>query len=158
MDLAIKPTSSPLKAKKLNTVSQTFADINEDPLKFPPTQFYIDQIAMLSKFLDNRPLYIHLFTDDKNPQKLLQLLQQHVDLPNITYGYNNSGSLIHDCYHMAQFDCLIKSTSTFSSIAQLIGDHMITIIPTESFWDSNILVINNTTWFIRSEKLPLFLG
>jgi len=37
------------------------------PLKFPPEQFYIDQIKKLSTILNDVPMYVFILTDDKNP-------------------------------------------------------------------------------------------
>ena len=35
--------------------------------KFPPEQFYIDQIKKVSEIYDNLPIFVQIFTDDKNP-------------------------------------------------------------------------------------------
>lgn len=42
------------------------------PLRFPPEQFYIDQIIRLSTLLNDKPLFVYIFTDDPNPLRILE--------------------------------------------------------------------------------------
>jgi len=41
------------------------------PQKFPPDQYYIDQIKKLSAMFHDAPLYVYLFTDHHNPHTIL---------------------------------------------------------------------------------------
>ena len=80
-------------------------------------------------------------------------------LPNIIFSYNeqdtlnranNDFSILEDLYNMSQFECFIKPESGFSSAAQLIGMHKITIYPqicnwhTESSLNQSILHITGS--------------
>lgn len=111
--------------------------------KFPPEQYYVDQIVKLSKELDNPPLYIQLFTDDKEPFNLLERIKQAVNLPTIVFHYENNRNLSFkeriacDLYSMLQFDVLIRSQSYFARSAQLMGDHKVVIYPIKGEWDNN---------------------
>lgn len=133
-----------------------YADIHDGPMKFPPTQYYIDQIKKISEFFNDSPLYVQIFTSDTNSQMLYESIKRAVGKNNIIFAQitpNWNSQVVEDCYLMSTFDCLIKSISTFSSISQIMGDHAITIFPGNYFWDNNKLVIQNSFWFIREEKL-----
>lgn len=133
-----------------------YADINEGPLKFPPTQYYIDQIRKLSEFLDDAPMFVHLFSCLADQTELYETIKKGVNKNNIVYAHDLidwQAGLIEDMYALSSYDCLIKSISTFSSISQLIGDHAICIVPGDFFWDDKKLVINKSSWLIRQERL-----
>lgn len=111
------------------------------PLKFPPEQYYVDQIIKLSNLLSNVPLFVYVFTDDKDPNKIVKRLKKRVTLPNITFScrqgdvsnvHCNQKALMEDIWNMAQFDCLIKTQSSLSMISQLIGNTKIIIYPRDS--------------------------
>lgn len=118
-----------------------------NPFRFPPEQFYVDQIINISNLLNHQPMFVYIFTDDKNPTQLVKRLKMRMPLPNISFDYakNNTGtnradndiSIIEDLYNMAQFDCLIKPESGFSAAAQLIGNHKILIYPQIISWNTN---------------------
>ncbi len=114
------------------------------PFKFPPDQYYIDQIKKLSEILNDVPLYVHIFTDDRNPKAIKTRFEKVVNKPNITFscrekGNNPYGNVLKDLFSMSKFDCLIRSASTFARIAQLIGNHKIVIYPIERHY-------SNATW------------
>lgn len=111
------------------------------PLKLPPEQFYVDQIIRLSQFLNNQPLFVYIFTDDKNPQQIVGRFKQRIKLPNIEFACEQTDaaerhaermSIIDDIYNMARCDCLIKPSSGLSLISQFIGDHKVVIYPQNS--------------------------
>jgi hypothetical protein len=109
------------------------------PLKFPPEQYYADQIIKLSDVLNEAPLYVYIFTDDKNPELIVSRLKKRVDRQNIVFachqGPNNySNNLIDDIYVMATFDCLIRPDSYFSWISQMVGSHKLIIFPQKAKW------------------------
>lgn len=55
------------------------------PLRFPPDSFFIKQIKRISVMFYDKPLYIHFFTDDKDPVALMQYFKSAVNKPNIEY-------------------------------------------------------------------------
>lgn len=130
------------------------------PTKFPPDSFYVDQIRKLSEIFNDRPLYIYLFTDDKNPEKLVKKYQSLLQKPSITFNYrkgthNYSDSMIEDFFALTQFDCLIRPDSGFSRIPEFIGDHAITIYPEHATWQGNRLTVDT---IIMKIKKPVCKG
>lgn len=113
-----------------------------NPFRFPPEQFYVDQLLKLSALFNHCPLYVYIFTDDKDPNQLVQRLRRRVPLSNIILSCrqnaqnaaDNKNCVMQDLYDMAQFDCLIKPESGFSAAAQLIGNHKIIIYPQAIRW------------------------
>ncbi len=109
------------------------------PLKLPPVSFYKEQIKHLYELLKGRPLYVHIFTDDENPQGLLKECQEYTQGLNITYGCRqdtntHDSNVLEDFFEMIKFDCLIRPDSNYSIIAGKIGDFMIEISPTHFAW------------------------
>lgn len=125
------------------------------PLKFPPEQFFVDQLIKLSELLDDRPLYVQLFTDDLHAPELLDRLKTRCHKSNITWAYNPTvwkNSTLEEIYAMTHFDCLIRSCSHFGGIAQLLGNHKIVIWPTEYEWKSNYLDIRKTSVMVNNKS------
>lgn len=125
------------------------------PTKFPPDQYYIDQIKKLSNLLGNPPLYVHIFTDDKNPDKLMKRYKKALSMNNIIFACTNKNNdLIDDLCNMMNFDCMIASSSHFSWTAKLLGNHKIVINSAHGTWNGQILHIDRTiiTLFDRNKK------
>lgn len=117
------------------------------PLKFPPDQYYIDQIKKLSAMLNDVPLYVYLFTDDSNPIAILEEYEWIIGKPNILFNCRKEENhhdlnVIEDFFAMAQFDCLIRPQSNFSKGVQLMGKHKIVIHPKKAAWVDGKLIIN----------------
>ena len=83
--------------------------------RFPPLQFYIDQIIKLSNDLGNPPLFISICTDDKNPEELVQTIRQKIDKPNIIIDYEDYRNLSYtdrvwrDLYILSIYDHFLIS-------------------------------------------------
>lgn len=122
-----------------------FSD-KQSPKKFPPEQYYIDQIKKLSELIDHKPMYVYLFTDHRNPKVLIERFQRVIMLSNITFVSKDSSSshdsMVNDFYNMAQFDCLIRPDSCFSYCSQLIGNHMFVFYPESACWKGKRLIID----------------
>lgn len=119
------------------------------PLKFPPDGFYIDHIRYLSEQLHNKPLYVYIFTDDNNPQAIVQKYQAALNKNNIIFDYHKKNEpfdnhTIQDLFFMKEFDCLIRPESALSIIAQIVGNHIMTIWPTKSHWEESTLIIDES--------------
>jgi len=116
--------------------------------KFPPDQFYIDQIIKLSNDLHDAPLFVQILTDDKEPLVLLNRLKQVVNKSNITFYYHDTIKLsykermAHDLYIMSQCEVLIRSQSYFSRTAEQMGKNKVVIYPLSANWDHEKLVMN----------------
>jgi len=127
------------------------------PFKFPPNQFYIDQLKLLSSLLDDAPMYVFIFTDDQSPRQLIEIFKKECNKPNITfdcreYGNFHNKNIVEDLWAMAQFDCLIRGWSHFPGIAQIIGDHKIIIYPLTCFWSDDTLIMDEIFIIVRNIK------
>ncbi len=120
------------------------------PLKFPPEQYYVDQIKKISSLFDDRPLFLYIFTDDLNPSKLVNRIKKSVNRSNITFSCRDEGNahnvhVVEDFYNMAFFDCLIRSGSHFAVAVQLLGNHKVIIYPKHFKWIEKKLIIDEVT-------------
>lgn len=100
--------------------------------KFPPDEYYIDQIKKLYVLLNNKKLHVHIFTDDPNPKIITEKYEKEINIPNITFSSRENGhhyqeSFIEDLFSMTYYDCLIRPGSSFSVIAEKIGNFFIAI-------------------------------
>lgn len=116
--------------------------------KFPPNQFFIDQIVKLSNDLQNSPLFVTVCTDDKNPDELIKTLKQCVNKPNVYFDYENERHLPyldqmwHDLYRLSRTNVLIRSQSYFSRTAELMGNHKVVIYPLRHRWSGKKLIMH----------------
>jgi hypothetical protein len=119
------------------------------PLTFPPEQFFLDQIKNLSALLNNPPLFVYIFTDDKHPDHIVKRLERRITQKNIFFAcaegaFPYQKNVIADLYAMSLFDCLIKPGSFYSWISQMLGKHNIIIFPQSTTWiNNNMLTIND---------------
>jgi len=143
-----KPLSS-IQYYRRNMVSKKFDFYADErwPLKFPPEQYYVNQIKRISELFNDAPLFVYIFTDDRNPLKLVKRIKRAVKKSNITFSCRNRGNMynahvVEDFYNMARFDCLIRSGSHFALAAQLLGNHEVIIRPKHWQWVGKKLVID----------------
>ena len=130
-----------------------FAD-KRHPLRFPPEQFYVDQLKQLADDYPNQQLYVFIFSDEKNLKALCNRLKIAVNNKNITFDYRKddpSQYIIDDCIAMQHFDILIRPASSYSKTAQILGNNKLTIYPTKSYWYQDYLVIDKVK--INYQKL-----
>lgn len=133
------------------------------PLKFPPDSFYIEQLVKLSFMLNHPPMYVYIFTDDQNPQSLAQKFMNTINLPNITYDYRKTENthnlnVIEDLFNIASFEYLIRPDSSYTRIAEIIGNHKICILPTKAHMDNEkrFFFITNVEVNIYDKSLTKF--
>jgi hypothetical protein len=117
------------------------------PTKFPPDQYYIDQIIKLSELFNDAPLYVHIFTDAQDAAVIAHLYKEQIKKDNIIFGFRTgynqySSNVVQDYYHMAQCDCLIRSSSLYAKAVQLLGNHQIVIYPVHGAWIYDRVVID----------------
>jgi len=141
---------SSIQYYRRNMVSRKFYADNKFPLKFPPEQYYVNQIKKMSKLFDDAPLFIYVFTDDRSPSRLVDRIKKAANKHNITFSCRNRGNahdahVIEDFYNMARFDCLIRSSSNFALAAQLLGNHEVIIRPKHWQWVGKKLVIDEVS-------------
>ncbi len=125
------------------------------PNKFPPEQYYVNQIKKLSELLHDAPLFVYIFTDDPMPQELIKRFEKAVNKKNIVFATretenNYLNHIFDDLCQMAQFDCLIRAFSGFSFLSQFLGSHKIIFSPWHSTW------ITEKRFFI--DKISIFVN
>jgi hypothetical protein len=104
------------------------------PHKLPPESYYVEQVRHLYALCDEQPLYVHLFTDDLEPDQFLKRLKGKLSDLNIVWGGRTSDNrhnlhMIEDFFAMTQFQCLIRPDSNYSIAASKIADYSIIISP-----------------------------
>lgn len=109
------------------------------PLKLPPLRFYKEEIRHMAQLLKNKPLYVHVFTDDPNPQNIVNLFKKYTADLDITYGCRTDKNthtthVLEDFFEMTRFQCLIRPESNYSIVAAKIGDFDIIISPLHFTW------------------------
>lgn len=132
-------TSSTIKRGTIN------ADLLA-PLKFPPDSFYVEYIKKVSEQFWNEPLYVHIFTDDSDPQALVDYYESQVGKPNIIYGCRQEGNshdknVLEDFFSLMQFDVMIRPESNYSIMASKLGKYKMVISPANFKWNGTELVI-----------------
>lgn len=105
------------------------------PHKFPDDSYYKEQLRFLDKLLQHKPLYVFLFTDDREPLKILQDFQhEFATLPHICFDCrktenDHNMNVIEDFFALTKFNCLIRPESNFSICAAKISDYLVEISP-----------------------------
>jgi hypothetical protein len=127
------------------------------PLKFPPEQYYIDQIVLLSELLKDQQLYIHIFSDSSEIEELTRSIEcavkerlENNGLENkerLIFSFHNAssgeiGDILSDLYAMSKCDCLIRPGSQLSEMSQILGNHAIVLSPITARIQGNNLVID----------------
>lgn len=103
--------------------------------KFLPDEYYIAQIKHLADTMSDKKLYVFLFTDNPNPPLLVTQFTRAVGRINVTIHSNCSKKTIHldsilnDFFSLIKYDCLIRSESNFSLMAELLGNHKMVLSP-----------------------------
>ncbi|MFC1842073.1 hypothetical protein ACFLYU_00235 [Candidatus Dependentiae bacterium] len=117
------------------------------PLKFPPDEYYIVQIRKLYKMLNKSSLHVHIFTDDRNPKRIVEKYKKELNIGNITFSCREKGNshgknVVEDLILMTYYDCQIRSLSNFAIIPDIIGDFFVVIYPEHGYWRNNKLIID----------------
>jgi hypothetical protein len=124
------------------------------PLKFPPLKYYATQLKRLSRLYKDKPMYVYIYTDNKDPVELMHEIERVVNRPNITFDCRkdinrHNKNVLEDMFAIAQYQCLIRSGSNYPQVSQLIGNHKVVIYPKSAIWIGNTLVINEVGTFVR---------
>ncbi len=104
------------------------------PLKFPPDEFYMEQLRNLYYKLNEQPLYVHLFTDEQDPGAIEVIYQNAFSDLNIEFGCRKKGNrwdanVVEDLFALTQFDCAIHGESNFPTVASFLADYEVEIVP-----------------------------
>jgi len=95
----------PLASEQIYKKGEQYAD-QIWPTKFPPNQYYIDQIKVLKKLVGgNTKLIIYLLTDDPDPKALTALYAEKLNDPLISFIFreqhnSHDSNVVEDFYIM----------------------------------------------------------
>ena len=118
------------------------------PIKFPCDQYYIDQLKELASIFPGKNLLVYIFTDDPEPEKIMERYSAQLkDHPRIIFSYrtkdnHHTKNVIEDLFSLTQCDCLISASSSFATVAQLLGNHQILMFPIWAVTLPDKIVIN----------------
>ena len=87
-------------------------------------------------------MYVYIFTDDQNPERLANKYAQALDLSNIIFDYRKvdnayNANVLEDFFSMMQFDVLIRSESSYSLVASRLAKRQLVIYPLAANYLSN---------------------
>ena len=136
------------------------------PLKFPPDQYYIDQIKRVARLFKHQDLHIHLLTDDLTPSAIAKKFEQALKNKRLHFFYRAKGNgpdshILEDFYLIPKFDCLILCQSNFSLVASKLGRHRLVITPEHAVIQENQVIIDQIEMkldgktFLINAKKPL---
>lgn len=128
------------------------------PLKFPPTSFFAAQLKMIcQKYPDNK-IYVFVFTDDLNVEKLKQELTQDlhhneliIESREIT---SDTDFVLDDFFSLPHFNILVRPCSNFSFIAGKLGNYLLEIAPKAYSKKNNIIYITEVEIHENVENNP----
>lgn len=133
----------PKEARKLD---QLYVDLTF-PWKHPPDSYYIEQLKWIIEENKHKKIFIYMFTDHPDQNSLIEKYEKEIDNPNIIWACrttenNHYSNVLEDLFSMAwNFDCLIRGDSNLAIVADIIGNHQVTICPNEHEWINNELYI-----------------
>jgi hypothetical protein len=105
------------------------------PYHFPPIGYYLKQLEKVISLYPEKNLYVHIFTDDRNPKKFQKIFKREFNkYENVVFGVRTGDNthdknVLQDFFDMMQFDVLIRPQSQFSFFAELLGFFQLVICP-----------------------------
>jgi hypothetical protein len=129
------------------------------PLKFPPYNYYVDQIKQVARLFPGEPLYVYIFTDDLHPEGIASIFNETLQNPLVRFDWYRQGpnsNKLEDFYAMGQFDCLIRAASNFSLFASQLYDMCLVISPTHCYFNRGQIVIDEVEWQFRGMSAENF--
>jgi hypothetical protein len=119
-------------------------------LKYPPEQYYIDQINRIIESSD-KDIIIKIVTDEKDPLALIERFKKQIIHPQVKIEfYDNTHKdfktrIIEDLYILSQGDIVIHAKSSYAYVADVMGNHKTIILPEYSRWIDNKLIVTDVT-------------
>ena len=127
------------------------------PFKFPDDSYYVEQLGVLDRLLGHRPLYVFIFTDDREPLKILADFQKRFEqFSHITFDCRRTKTdhnlnVLEDFFALTKFDCLIRPDSNFSVCAAKISDYLVEIEPKKCYVEDHKAIISEVNIVIDEE-------
>jgi len=114
------------------------------PLKGPPLSFYTDALKILWE-MQNRPLYVFIFTDDPDPVALQETLAKSFGGCDIVFACRKNDNradknVLEDFFAMGKFSCLIRPDSNYSVVASKIFPYQVVIAPLHAQTEDEIFI------------------
>jgi hypothetical protein len=109
------------------------------PLKFNSEESCLQMVVWLSNHLKTNNLYVHVFTDSPDPQKVLAWFNKHGPKEiqwGITDDANDPNPVLSDFFSMMNFQYLIRSRSNLSFLAQVLGNYQLILISEKAHFDN----------------------
>ncbi|NDE82059.1 MAG: hypothetical protein EB051_00365 [Chlamydiia bacterium] len=127
---------------------------SEWPHKGPPISYYLNQLRILSNLYQSKPLYVHLFTDDPQPQDLLKIFRDELSDLNIIFSARESGNshnlhVLEDFFAMLDFDCLIRADSNYSICVEILGDFQAVCSVEHVAWKNDLPYIDKSRVVVK---------
>jgi hypothetical protein len=107
-----------------------------DPLKFPPLEYVANQLEQCVRIYRRNILRVFLFTDYEYPEEVEEYLKSRLRRSKIKYAYHHNPRsyakrTLTDFFSMMRFTCIIRSSSSYSSLAAKLSDCSLEISPTK---------------------------
>jgi hypothetical protein len=122
------------------------------PLRLPTREFFLEQLQTLHALVGYAPMYVYLFTDHPDPISVKQLFEEQFS-ENVHFecrdkDNHHDSNVLEDMFSMINFDCLIRSTSHYSTVSSHLGDHKILIYPINRTRDGvfKVRIITRALW------------
>ncbi len=120
-------------------------------LKFPPQEYYDEQLIKIVKMFPNKRIFAYLFTDYPNPEELARRMAKKLSAFPISFGFRTDAQgeincfesvVLEDFFGMMQYDCIIRPEANISYIAARLGTFQIEIYPVHGYWSGDKKVID----------------
>lgn len=140
------PLINELEDESLYNPNQKYVDILL-PLKHPPESYYIEQIKYLAEIYRDNKLYLFIFTDDVDPEKITNRIKSQIIHDDIVFDYrkninNHFSNVLEDLFSILNFDCFIRPDSNMTIAAGKIGNFKMLISPAHHTWVGKKMIID----------------
>ena len=106
-------------------------------IRVPYDCFYIEALKRIRSIFKDKLLYIYIFTDVYDREAIVNKFEKELKDSLMIFHKGRGGinqrpwdnNVLEDVFLMSQFDCLIRAHSSYSAVAQGIGDHKYIIVP-----------------------------
>jgi hypothetical protein len=124
------------------------------PFKWPPLSFYIESLHLILNQFPDQKIYAYIFTDHDNPAEIMNYFTAMVGSNRIQfecrlYGNRHDANVLEDFFSLLQFECLIRSDSHFSLIAEKIANYKVLIAPKHVSQQNGITIIDEIIFLKR---------
>lgn len=106
-------------------------------IRVPYDCFYIEALKKMRSIFKDKLIYVYIFTDVYDREVIVNQFEKELN-DSLMIFHKGSGAInqrpwdsnvLEDVFLMAQFDCLIRAHSSYSAVAQGIGNHKYIIVP-----------------------------